>query len=527
MRGVIPDLRRPEIILRIIADFAVVQAAAASSLVSVLLWRLLDTPGIDGPRVTAAFLEIYRTRCLPFSLIFPIVFTLSGFYSYARRYSPSHKWRVIGSGSVAATLIYLFVDFVFTRVDILPRSSTVLFLCLVAVGTVGIRSVKSWLVDPPARAEVEVLRAGRTPEPILVVGGAGYIGTLLCRMLLEKGHHVRVLDSLIYGNGAIRGLLEHPRFELVTGDCRNIQSVVSAVKGVDAIVHLAAIVGDPACEQDRQTALEVNYAATRMLTEIARGNSVSRMVFASSCSVYGASEMVMNERSAVEPVSLYAQTKLDSERALLDACSGSFHPTVLRLATVFGYSARPRFDLVVNLLAAKAFQESVITIFNGQQWRPFIHVRDVARGIVRILDAPAAAVSGEIFNLGDSRLNYTLSAIAEHICVAFPSTCVECVENTDRRNYRVSFDKVRNHLGFECAVSLEEGIRELKAVFEQGLVTDYRAVEYHNQRFLQRVGRPANERLIDAQVMAAFAGAPLGEASPVMDLPLKATATAV
>lgn len=341
MRGVIPDLRRPEIILRMIADFAVVQAAAACSLVSVLLWRLLDTPGIDGPRVTAAFLEIYRTRCLPFSLIFPIVFTLSGFYSYARRYSASHKWRAIGSGSVAATLIYLFVDFVFTRVDILPRSSTVLFLCLVAAGTVGIRWAKSWLVDPPARGEGGGVRGWHTPEPILVVGGAGYIGTLLCRMLLEKGHHVRVLDSLIYGNGAIRDLLGHPRFELVTGDCRNIQSVVSAVKGVDAIVHLAAIVGDPACEQDRQTALEVNYAATRMLTEIARGNGVSRMVFASSCSVYGASELVMNERSAVEPVSLYAQTKLDSERALLDACSGSFHPTVLRLATVFGYSARP------------------------------------------------------------------------------------------------------------------------------------------------------------------------------------------
>jgi dTDP-D-glucose 4,6-dehydratase len=183
--------------------------------------------------------------------------------------------------------------------------------------------------------------------------------------------------------------------------------------------------------------------------------------------------------------------------------------------------------LVVNLLAAKAFQEGVITIFNAQQWRPFIHVRDVAGGIVRVLEAPAASVSGEIFNLGDSRLNYTLSAVAEHIRAIFPRTCVEYVENTDRRNYRVAFDKARNQVSFECAVSLEEGIQELKAVFEQGLVTDYRAVEYHNQRFLQRAGSPANERLIDAQVMAAFASAPLREASSAVDIPLNRTATAV
>jgi nucleoside-diphosphate-sugar epimerase len=324
-------------------------------------------------------------------------------------------------------------------------------------------------------------------------------------MLLAKGRRVRVLDSLLYGDGAVRDLLANPHFELVAGDCRNIQSVVGAVKGVDAIVHLAAIVGDPACEQDRQTALEVNYA--------------------SSCSVYGASEMVMNERSVVEPISLYAQTKLDSERALLAGCSTTFHPTILRLATVFGHSARPRFDLVVNLLSAKAFQEGVITIFNGQQWRPFIHVRDVAAGIVRILDAPAASVSGEIFNLGDSQLNYPLSAVAEHIRSIFPNTRVENAENTDRRNYRVSFDKVRNQVGFECGVSLEKGIRELKDIFERGLVTDYKAVEYHNQRFLQRVGSPLNERLIDAQVMAAFAGTQLNEVSSVMDLTLKKTAT--
>jgi nucleoside-diphosphate-sugar epimerase len=507
MRGVVPDLRRPEIIFRIITDFAVVQAAAICSLVSVLVWRLLDTPDVNGPKLTAAFLEIYLTRCLPFSVIFPIVFASSGFYSYARGYSRSHKWRVIGRGAMAATLIYLFADFVFTRANTLPRSSTVLFLFLVVAGTVSIRWVKSWLVDLPGREEGDIPRVVRTPAPILVVGGAGYIGSLLCRKLLDQGCAVRVLDSLLYGDAAIRALLNNPRFDLIVGDCRNIQSVVRAVKGVDSIIHLAAIVGDPACEQERQTALEVNYAATRMLTEIARGNHVSRMVFASSCSVYGASDLLMDECSAVAPISLYAQTKLDSERALLDARSTSFHPTVLRFATVFGHSCRPRFDLVVNLLAAKAFQDGVITIFNGTQWRPFIHVGDVAAGIVQVLHAPTHAVSGEIFNLGDSRLNYTLAGLAAEIRAVFPQTRIEHVQNTDLRNYRVSFDKIRGRLGFECSISLNQGLEDLKAALESGVVIDYTAPEYNNQRFLQNAGAPAHERAFDAQVMAAFAGA--------------------
>lgn len=504
MKDLMPELRSREIIARLLADFSIVHAAAITSLVGVLLWRLTDSPGIDGARLTAALQHIYLTRFVPLSLIFPVVFTLSGFYSYARSYTTAYKWRAIGAGSAAATLIYLFVDFLLTRADIIPRSSTVLFLFFVVAGTVGVRWLKCWLIDRENPAPQAAVRGSNEAAPVLVVGGAGYIGCLVCRQLLEKGRRVRVLDSLVYGDSAIRDLIGHPRFELAAGDCRNIQSVVSAVKGVDSIVDLAAIVGDPACEQDRQTALEINYAATRMLIEIARGNGVGRLVFASSCSVYGATNLQMSEKSAVEPISLYAQTKVESEEALLEARSATFHPTVLRLATVFGHSHRPRFDLVVNLLSAKAFKEGVITIFNGEQWRPFIHVSDVARGIVTVLEAPIGLVSGEIFNLGDSRLNCTLSEVAGRIQGVFPATRVEHIENADRRNYRVSFDKIRNLLGFEYTVALEDGIAELKRVFEQGLVTDYTAAEYHNQRFLQNSGSPAHASAIDARVMAAF-----------------------
>jgi nucleoside-diphosphate-sugar epimerase len=506
LRDAFPDLRRPEILFRVVADYVIVQGAAIVSLTAVLLWRLLDTPGIDGAQLAVALERIYLTRYLPQSLIFPVVFALSGFYSFARAYQPKHKWRRIAAGSATGTLLYLLTDFLTTRADVTPRSSTLLFLILVPAGTVAVRALKYRFMD---RSDATGARSPSLPgqdAPVLIAGGAGYIGSILCRQLLARGYRVRVLDKMVYGDSPIRELLRHDRFELLTGDCRSIQSVVSAVKGVNAIIHLAAIVGDPACEQDRQTALEVNYAATRMLTEIARGNGVARLIFASSCSVYGATGEVMDELSVVRPISLYAQTKVDSEHALLAAASASFHPTVLRLATVFGHSHRPRFDLVVNLLAAKAHRDGVITIFNGRQWRPFIHARDVARGIIQVLEAPVAVVSGEVFNLGDARLNCTLGDLGETIRAAFPHTRVEHIDNADRRNYCVSFDKIRQRLGFECGVTIEEGIAELRLALETGAVGDFTSEAYHNQRFLLSAGSPANQSEIDAQIMAAFSG---------------------
>jgi nucleoside-diphosphate-sugar epimerase len=503
MRGVIPNLRNRQVIGRMLVDFTIVHLAAIASLVCVLLWQLVLNPDTEGTKLALALGTIYETRFAPLSLLFPIVFMLSGFYSYARSYTKAFKWRTIAWGSAAATLVYLFADFLITRADIIPRSSTLLFLFFVGFGTIGVRWLHCWFIDNAKPKTSEESNSDRQ-APVLVVGGAGYIGSLLCRRLLDTGRRVRVLDSLVYGDASIRDLLGRPDFELIIGDCRNIQNVVGAVKGVESIVHLAAIVGDPACDQDRQTALEVNYAATRMLIEIARGNGIARFVFASSCSVYGASDELMTEKSALAPISLYARTKVDSERALLESRSATFHPTILRLATVFGHSYRPRFDLLVNLLAAKAFNEGVITIFNGQQWRPFIHVTDVAEGIATILTAPINVVSGETFNLGDTRLNLTLAAVAEKIQESFPNTTVEHVENTDRRNYRVSCDKVRNYVGFTCTTTLEDGILELRTAFERGLIDDYRSLRYHNQKLLQSRGSPRNANVVDAGIMAAF-----------------------
>jgi nucleoside-diphosphate-sugar epimerase len=216
----------------------------------------------------------------------------------------------------------------------------------------------------------------------------------------------------------------------------------------------------------------------------------------------------MDENSAVRPVSLYGETKVSSERALLESATAKFHPVIMRFATVFGLSNRPRFDLVVNLLAAKAKQEGRITIFNGQQWRPFVHVRDLANAIVLLLNAPLGAVSREIFNVGDNHFNLTLADVAEVIRRVFPQARIEHHENSDRRNYRVDFTKINKRVGFRSQFTLEYGVREIKAAFDSHEIGDYRDIRFSNLGFLRETGTPENKSEFDAAVMAAFGGEP-------------------
>jgi nucleoside-diphosphate-sugar epimerase len=428
-------------------------------------------------------------------------------YTTARTYTLQRKLMLLARAVAIATLIGLASNYLLLREQMVARSVTLLFGFTALAVLFLSRLTKSLAAEHFQIVPKHRLSVVSTDAPVLVVGGAGYIGSMLCRKLLEAGERVRVLDSLVYGDFAIAELKSNERFELQVGDCRHIQSVVAAVKGAKAIIHLAAIVGDPACEQDRSNALAINFAATRMLIEIAKGYGVGRFLFASSCSVYGATDVVVDEDSVAHPVSLYGETKVHSERALLEARSATFHPTVLRLATVFGNGYRPRFDLVVNLLTAKAAQDGVITIFNGSQWRPFIHVQDVARGFVAALNAPLQTVDGHIFNLGDSRLNYTLDHVAHEIQTVFPNVRVVRTENSDRRNYRVSFSKVRQQLGFQTSLGLTDGILELKAAFTTRAIADYGDIRYHNQRFLQDNGVLISSCKVDADIMAAFAGA--------------------
>jgi nucleoside-diphosphate-sugar epimerase len=462
------------------------------------------------PQLLAELRECYLVFSVAISPVFLLVLWGNGFYSKKALNLSARKRFVRYARAVAyAILMSLAWNYLVLRNHIVARSVILSFSVIVLVVLLGSRWMHETLSQRYELIERKGNRLLSTDAPILIVGGAGYIGSMLCRLLLSAGERVRVLDSLVYGDSAIQELKANPRFELIEGDCRNIQSVVQAIRDVKSVVHLAAIVGDPACEQDKQSALEINFAATRMLAEVCKGHGIERFVFASSCSVYGASNHFMDEHSPIVPLSLYGQTKVDSEFALLEARSENFHPVILRLATVFGYGYRPRFDLFVNLLAARAVKDGVITIYNEEQWRPFIHVWDVARGFACALNAPLERVSGEIFNLGDSRLNYKLSEVAREISEVFPATEVKYVSNDDRRSYRVNFQKIRTRLDYKCTVSLREGIEELRRALEEGLVADYNDPRYNNQKFLANAGTLSTPREMDHGVMAAFAAQPM------------------
>ena len=494
-----------EAVPRVIADFLMIHLSMIGALAVSVIYQEATGSRDQAYRLIADFEHYYSRFFWLLSPIFPITFAVLGFYTHTRSYSGKRKNWAIVQGVGLGALLFLGANSLVGDSSV-GRSTALSFAALASASLCLSRVIKNYLAN---RFEVRPLDSSatrRTQLSVLVVGGAGYIGSLLSERLLQLGYKVRVLDALLYGKEPLRAVENHPNFELVVGDCRNIRDVVSAVKDMDAIVDLAAIVGDPACEQDQAAAREINYGATRMLIEVAKGHGVGRFLFASSCSVYGTTDHEMDERSEVNPISLYAQTKVDSELALLAAQSEDFHPTILRFATVFGLGYRPRFDLVVNLLTARAYQDGKITIFNGEQWRPFIHVRDVVEAIVSSLDAPVRLVSGEIFNVGDAGLNHTLQGVAEIIQQVFPGTEVEEVANSDRRNYRVNFDKIRNRLGFKARYTVQYGVEDLKAAFVQQVIRDYKDLRYHNQRFLEVAGVVKNKNEVDARVMAAFEG---------------------
>jgi nucleoside-diphosphate-sugar epimerase len=505
MRRSLETVKWKEIIPRIAIDFVLIHfAMLLAILISINYQARLG--GGSNEEMLDAFRRYYYFTFLPLSPLFPLVFFLNGIYTHVRSYVDGAKFRRFVAVVLLSCAAFLGTNFLLVPIqNPVGRSVALPFACLAIGALIGARIVKEWLVHPERTAKDLAIVPVKN-RPLLIIGGAGYIGSWLVRRLLQEGQRVRILDSAMYGLGAIQDLLDHPNLEFIHGDCRNIQDVVKALSGVSSVVHLAAIVGDPACEVDRKTTIEINYAATRMLVEIAKGYGVERFLFASSCSVYGATDELMDENSQVEPISLYGETKVSCEETLLQSASASFHPVIMRFGTVFGLSNRPRFDLVVNLLSARAYQDGVITVFNGQQWRPFVHVKDLAEAMILLLRAPLNAVSGEVFNIGNNRLNHTLNDVAEVIRKVFPGTRVEAVENSDRRNYRVNFDKIEKRVGFRCRYRLDDGVREIRKAFESNEILDYRDVKFSNLVFLRDLGMPEYKNELDAEIMAAFGG---------------------
>mgnify|MGYP000387992011 CR=1 FL=1 len=328
---------------------------------------------------------------------------------------------------------------------------------------------------------------------VLIVGGAGYIGSVLVRILLDNGWGVRVLDKLLYTEDSLEGLDEE-KFTFMQGDAAKIDDIVKAVEGVDAVVYLAELVGDPACSLAPQEALKTNYLAVTAMTHLCSHLNINRFIYTSSCSVYGASENpeeFLTEGSPVNPVSLYGRIKALVEEAILGVCNlpnPLFSPTILRLGTVFGHSYRPRFDLVVNTFVKFALEKGMIEVFGGDQWRPNVHVKDVGNAILKVLDSPIENVKGQTFNVGGDAMNYTINDLAELVKDVFPSVEIVKKKNAvDNRNYRVNFSKIENVLGFEANVGLKQGMCEIKDVLEKNGLADIEASEYYNLKKIQEL----------------------------------------
>jgi nucleoside-diphosphate-sugar epimerase len=294
---------------------------------------------------------------------------------------------------------------------------------------------------------------------ILVTGGAGYVGTSLVPILLDQGHEVLVLDNLMFGGDQLLPFFRRPNFSFVRGDIRNREDLAPAVRDRDVIVHLAAIVGYPACRKDPRLAEDVNVGGTRLLASLLSRDQL--VLYGSTGSNYGKVEVVCTEETPLHPLSLYGQTKTLGEQHLLDNCT----TVAYRFATAFGVSPRLRLDLLVNDFTYKSVTQGYLVVYEKHFKRTFIHVHDMGRAFALAIDK-AETMKGEVYNAGSNAMNFSKEDICELI-----KAKVDCYihyadigEDADKRDYVVSYEKI-NRLGYDTTIGIEDGISELVRAF--------------------------------------------------------------
>jgi nucleoside-diphosphate-sugar epimerase len=319
---------------------------------------------------------------------------------------------------------------------------------------------------------------------VTVTGGAGYVGAFVVEELRAHGHDVRVLDVMLHGQEDVAAALQAGGTEVVRGDIRDGDARRSALDGADALVHLAAIVGDPACARDPQESQDVNVGGSRALVHDVAALGVERVVFASTCSNYGRMAdptIPIDETGALAPVSVYAEQKVGIEQALLSDAPNGVQATCLRFATVYGAAPRMRFDLTVNEFTRDLWADRPLEVFGESFWRPYVHVRDAGRAVALVLSQPPERVAGEVFNVGHSDENYRKLDLVELITGRLGRGEVEYVHrDDDPRDYKVSFEKVRSQLGFEPRMRVPDGVNELVEALENGVFGDPFDLRYSN-----------------------------------------------
>lgn len=317
---------------------------------------------------------------------------------------------------------------------------------------------------------------------VLLTGGSGYLGSLLTRKLLQKGYSVRILDNFLFGRASLSGIDKNKKLEIMEGDIRDLSIVSKSLKNIDTVVHLASIVGTQSAELDPKTSIEINYLATRNLADLCKLYKIKQFVFASTCSVYGVQpNKLISENSDVNPLDSYGQSKFQSERAILQSYD---YPTILRLGTLFGASNRMRFDLAVNLFLAQAINKEKLTVFGGNQWRPFLHVADAAEAFSYVVDKSMEGVYNVLWK------NLTINQIAKDVAKAIPSKIDLSKDIVDKRDYKVSGDKMKK-MGLKLNKDIKFASKEFKTKilvdvknYKQNKYSNYKS--FFNSKSIQR-----------------------------------------
>jgi len=323
---------------------------------------------------------------------------------------------------------------------------------------------------------------------VLVTGGAGYAGSVLVRNLLLEGYGILCVDNLRYGQNSLPDISAGENFTFIKCDItdRKLLKEIVNRNPFYAVVHLAAIVGDPACKREPDVARKVNWEASKQLFELAVERCISRFIFASTCSNYGKManpDSYVDETSPLAPVSLYAELKVKVEELLLDRKNGNseFCPTSLRFSTIYGMSPRMRFDLTVNEFTKEMALGRELVVFGEQFWRPYCHVQDYSLAILQTLKAPKETVAYNVFNVGDTNENYTKKMIVDELLRVIPDGKVRYTKiDEDPRDYRVSFKKIRDSLGFKAAFTVPDGISEIIDVIRAGVIANYEDPRFYN-----------------------------------------------
>jgi nucleoside-diphosphate-sugar epimerase len=292
---------------------------------------------------------------------------------------------------------------------------------------------------------------------VLVTGGAGYIGSVMSRILLEKGYDVSCLDRLFFGTDSIKDIAD--KITLVKDDIRFFNPEI--LKGVDAVFDLAALSNDPSGELEPQKTLDINYKGRVRVANLAKKYGVKKYVLASTCSVYGFQEGLITEESGLNPLTTYAKANMMAEKEVLPLADKTFSATVLRQATVYGFSYRMRFDLAINGMVLGYYKNGKIPIMrDGKQWRPFVNVNDTSNAFIKVLEAEPELVNGQVFNVGSDKQNVQIFDLAKLVAEAcnMPFN-YEWYGDPDTRSYRVSFSKIKDTLHFMPQITIRKGAR--------------------------------------------------------------------